>query len=271
MNRLHKTFASLRAKHQKALSLYVTAGFPKLGDTLPLVLSLAEHGADLIELGVAFSDPIADGPTIQASSEAALRNGITLEKTYEIARQIRAQSEIPLVLMGYSNPIFHYGMDRFFARCAEIGIDGTIIPDLSLEEGEEYRAVSQRHGISSIFLVAPTSSDERIRRLDEASDGFLYCVSVTGVTGERKGLGADVIEFLERARRTVRKNPLLVGFGISTPEDASLIARNCDGIVIGSALVNILKNSQQNGSYNEAKSFVQQMRKAIDTSKRDSP
>lgn len=250
--------------NRKALSLFVTAGYPTIESTVPLVVALANAGADVIELGVPFSDPIADGPTIQVSSEIALRNGVTLQKTLELAKKIRKQSDVPLVLMGYANPVYAYGLEKFLATCSNIGIDGTIIADLPLEESEEYRTFASKHNIATIFLAAPTTSNERLTELDNASTGFLYCVSVTGVTGERQELAKQSEEFLQRARAVVKKNPLLVGFGIATPDDARNVAKLSDGIIIGSALIKLIQNSSQDHFIEKAEEFVKLIRKALD-------
>jgi len=251
--------------NRKALSLVGTAGYPTIESTGPLVVALANAGADVIELGIPFSDPIADGPTIQMSSELALRNGVTLQKTLNMAREIRKQSSIPLVLMGYANPIYTFGLSRFLDSCTNIGIDGVIIPDLALEESDEYRRLAQEKNIATIFLAAPTTPDERLVQLDNASTGFLYCVSITGVTGERQGLAKQSEEFLQRARKVVKKNPLLVGFGISTPDDACNVARLSDGVIIGSALIKLMQNSSENHLIENVTEFVKSMRKALDT------
>jgi tryptophan synthase alpha chain len=265
MNRLTRHLADLKSKNRKALSLYVTTGFPAADITTPLVLELAKSGADIIELGIPFSDPIADGPTIQQSSEAALRNGITLERTLSVAAEIRAQSDIPLVLMGYINPVYAYGIPRFIQHCSSIGIDGTIIPDLSLEESKEYRDIAERHQISPILLAAPTTTDERLIQLDNDSRGFLYCVSVTGVTGERTGIAHEAAKFIERTRNIVKKNPLLAGFGISSPDDARTVASRCDGVIIGSALIQLLGDQPQDSAIERASRFTRSLRTALDT------
>jgi tryptophan synthase alpha chain len=166
--------------------------------------------------------------------------------------------------MGYANPIYAYGLEQFMKTCSDIGIDGTIIADLPLEESEEYRALASKHNIATIFLAAPTTSNERLTELDNASTGFLYCVSITGVTGERQGLSALAEEFLLRARKVVKKNPLLVGFGIATPDDARNVARLSDGVIIGSALIKLLQHSSQNHLIEKATEFVKTMRKALD-------
>ncbi len=260
MNRLAPLFALRKSEGRKVLSLYVTPGYPTLETTVPLILALERAGADMIELGIAFSDPIADGPTIQESSSVALANGMTLERTFQMAREVRAASNIPLVLMGYANPIYAYGATRFVQTCASVGIDGTIIPDLSLEESGEYRALAHQHGLASVLLAAPTTSDERLKLLDEATSGFLYCVAVAGVTGARTGVAASTVGFMDRARTHARNHPLMVGFGIATPEDARDAAHTADGVVIGSALIKILAT----GTPDEARAFTRSVRERLD-------
>ncbi len=260
----------LKRTNRKVLSLFVTAGYPAVESTVPLVAALVDAGADLIELGVPFSDPIADGPVIQHSSEIALRNGMTLQKTFDVAREIRKQSNVPLVLMGYTNPVYAYGIEKFFDACREIGIDGTIVPDMPLEESEEYRPLARRRDVATIFLAAPTTPLERLVLLDQASTGFLYCVSITGVTGERQALASQAEHFLKQARTCVTKNPLLVGFGISTPEDAKRVAALSDGIIVGSALIKIIGSSRENHTIEQAEqaeqaaTYVRSLREALD-------
>ncbi len=262
--RLEETLHQLKQNKKKILSLFVTSGYPALGTTVPLVLALANAGADLIELGIPFSDPIADGPTIQLSSETALKNGITLQKTLEMVKEIRKQSSIPLVLMGYANPLYAFGLEKFLKTCSEIGVNGTIIPDLPLEESAEYKALSNKYDIASIFLASPTTSDERLKQLDAASTGFLYCVSITGVTGERTGLANQAEDFLKRARKNVTKNPLLVGFGIASADDAVNVSKYSDGVIIGSALMKTIGNASTNHVIEKAVEFVKPIRSALD-------
>ena len=263
MKRLDRLFAERRAEGRKALSLYVTPGYPDVATTVPLILALARAGADMIELGIAFSDPIADGPTIQESSTVALANGMTLERTFEIVRAVRAESDIPLLLMGYANPIYSCGTTRFVQTCASIGVNGTIIPDLPLEESAQYRALALQHGVASVLLAAPTTPDERLALLDEATTGFLYCVAVAGVTGARSGVARATTGFLERARSHVRRHPLMVGFGIATPPDAALAARSADGVIIGSALIKIIGSGRPD-RLDEAVRFTRAVRAALD-------
>jgi tryptophan synthase alpha chain len=264
MNRLDAHFAAQRGRRRKSLSLYVTPEYPDPGITVALVLALADAGADMVEIGIPFSDPIADGPTIQESSEAALRNGATLVSTLEAAREIRAARELPLLLMGYANPVYAYGVTRFLSACAGIGVDGTIIPDLPLEESAEYRAAAASHGVASVLLAAPTSSDARLEELDRATTGFLYCVSVAGVTGARAQVAGTTIDFIARARSRVRQHPLMVGFGIATPDDARTVAAGCDGVIVGSALIKVLKDSPARERIERAAAFTRSLRTALD-------
>ena len=264
MNRLDTLFDRLRSEKRKALSIFVTAGYPSAAITVPLILELERSGADLVEIGVPFSDPIADGPIIQQSSEQSLRNGMTLARTFDIVHQIRSRSEIPIVLMGYANPIYAYGMALALDRCLDAGVDGMVIADMPLEESTAYRALARERSISSILLAAPTSSDARLRTLDDHSTGFLYCVSITGVTGSREGVRDIASSFLKRARACVTKNPLLIGFGISTPDDAYHISRTSDGVIIGSALTKILGESSPSTILLNAGGFVATMRTALD-------
>lgn len=246
------------------MSLFVTAGYPTADTTIPLVVELAKSGADFIEIGIPFSDPVADGPTIQHSSEIALRNGTTLQSTLAMAKGIRGQSDVPLILMGYANPVLAYGMEKFLDSCRSVGVDGSIIADLPLEESQEYRSLAIERNISTIFLAAPTTSNERLEKLDIASGGFLYCISVTGVTGERTGLAANAVEFLHRAKEHVTSNPIMAGFGISTSDDAVLQAKECDGIIIGSAFIKILGKSGSDDIIKNASDFVRKVRFVLD-------
>ena len=238
MNRIPKTFQELRSREKKALIPYITPEFPISGCTIPLILGLERAGASVIEVGIPFSDPIADGPTIQRSSHIAIGNGATLQRVLQSVKQARQETEIPIVLMGYINPILHYGMEKFLREAQNCGVDGVIVPDLLPEESNEWRSLSAKFGVSNVFLFAPTTSDERIHFLDSISTDFTYCVSVTGVTGARTGFGDPdgFEEFLLRVKKNTIK-PFVVGFGISTPEHVSSVFRHADGAVIGSALL----------------------------------
>ncbi len=263
MNRLAR-LDDMRREGKKALSLYLTAGYPTLKSTLPLILGLEQAGADLFELGMPFSDPIADGPTIQMSSEAALRNGITVGKTLSIAAEVRKRTDVPMVFMGYANPLYAYGLERFFAESLRAGIDGVIIPDMPLEESAEYLELASEHAINPIFLAAPTTPDDRIKELDSVSKGFLYCISVTGVTGARESLAGQAESFLVRMRAVVRLNPVLVGFGVGSAGDAGKLAKHSDGVIIGSALVRVLADGAPAGAVERAVKFIGPIRDALD-------
>jgi len=235
VNRLTALLSSHRERGKKALGMFLTAGFPEADSTPGLVRSLEEAGADFIEIGMPFSDPLADGPVIQESSAAALKNGVTIPRILDVVREIRKSSAIPLVLMGYVNPILAYGAGRFFTDAASAGVDGVILPELPLEESVRFRSDTARNGLDYILLVAPTTPDDRLRAIDDASRGFLYCVSTTGVTGSAAKGTPD--QFLARVRKHAVRNPLLVGFGISTADGARHAAGLSDGVIIGSALI----------------------------------
>jgi tryptophan synthase alpha chain len=267
MNRLASHFERNRRTGRKTLSLFLTAGFPSLELTPPLLLALQNSGADMIEVGIPFSDPIADGPIIQHSSEIALQNGTTLRKIFDIIGTIREVIHIPLLLMGYVNPIYSFGINTFLRTCSETGIDGVIIPDLSLEEGGEFRKLAVQYDIATILLVAPTTSVNRIKGLDNASTGFLYCVSMTGVTGNKLNANDDVDDFLKNVCLNVTKVSILVGFGISTPDDAYRMSSYCDGIVVGSALVKLLQQEPVDQAPDRASAFTRTLRLALDRKK----
>ncbi|HUL42900.1 MAG TPA: tryptophan synthase subunit alpha [Bacteroidota bacterium] len=261
---LAKHLSDLKEHNRKILSVFVTCGYPTVEIMVPLINAIAAAGADLIELGIPFSDPIADGPVIQQSSQEALRNNVTLSVVFDVASQVAQNSGVPLVAMGYANPIYSFGLEQFFASCRRSGISGTIIPDIPFEDGDEYRNIAARNGIASVFLAAPTTSDKRLRMLDEVSQGFLYCVSITGVTGSHPTGNEQRDAFLRRARKCVSRNVLLAGFGIATPEDASRASALCDGVIIGSALVRILQNSPKNDIIQRAAQFVSSVRASLD-------
>jgi tryptophan synthase alpha chain len=237
MNRITATFERLRSAKRTALMPYLTMGYPQRESALELVPALTAAGADLIELGMPFSDPLADGATIQAAGQQALANGMTLERCLEQAGELRARGvAVPFVLMGYYNPIYQMGLEAFARRAAAAGIDGLIVPDLPPEESEPLYTTLRRQGIALVFLLAPTEDEERIQLVARRTDGFLYLVSLAGVTGARDHLPAGLEAFVERARAATDL-PLAIGFGISTPDQAARVARIADGVIVGSALV----------------------------------
>jgi len=236
VTRIDATFKRLKARREKALIPFITAGDPDLPTTRALALTMAEKGADLLELGIPFSDPLADGPTIQAASTRAVKGGVHLTEVLELAGQLRRETDLPLVLMGYYNPILQYGLERTAKDAARLGVDGFIIPDLPLEEAGPWRVAAAQAGVAAIFLAAPTSGPERIKKAGRLTRGFLYYVSVTGITGARAELPPDLAAALKEVRSLV-KCPLAVGFGISTPEQVKWLAPYVDGVVVGSAIV----------------------------------
>jgi tryptophan synthase alpha chain len=255
MNRI----AAFWKEGKKALVPFVTAGFPKKDITPEIVWALADSGADMVELGIPFSDPLADGPTIQASSQIALQRGVRLLDIFRMAEKIRTRSEIPLLLMGYYNPLFAYGLEKFCRDAAHSGVDGLIIPDLPPEEGGELAKICRPHNLSVVYLIAPTTPAGRIAKIANSSSDFSYCISITGVTGERKNLSTELKDFLLSVRMKTRK-PFVVGFGISTPEQVRQLAPYSDGVVVGSALVKlILDENDMRAALRRACSLVSQM------------
>jgi len=240
--RVAKHFAELRATGELGIVAYITAGDPTLHATCDYALALAEAGADVIELGVPFSDPLADGPTIQRASERALKSGTTLAGVLALVRQIRQSSQVPLVLFSYFNPILQMGLERFAAAAAEAGADGVLVTDLTPEESAEYRRILQAHHLDTIFLAAPTSTDERLVKIAACSSGFLYVISRTGVTGAKDALPDDLPALLRRAR-SFTQLPIAVGFGISLPGHVSVLGGLADAAVVGSALVSEIEKA----------------------------
>ncbi|MFP3869020.1 MAG: tryptophan synthase subunit alpha [Desulfobacteraceae bacterium] len=248
-------FRRLANQGETALIPYITAGDPDLDTTYALVLEMARRGADLIELGIPFSDPLADGPTIQAACLRALKQGVHLEDVLALVGRLRQETDIPLVLMGYYNPILQYGLERLAQDAARVGVNGFIIPDLPGEQAQAWRAAALKHGVAPIFLAAPTSGPERIRTIGQLTRGFLYYVSLTGITGARTELPLDLIEALKEVRALV-KCPVAVGFGISTPEQVRQLAPYVEGIVVGSAIVQRVAQLQGEQLLKEIGDFV---------------
>lgn len=258
--RIQSLFSALRQKPRAALVMYLTAGDPTPARTPELVAALERGGVDLIELGVPFSDPIADGPVIQAGSERALKAGTTLRKVLEIACRIRQRSQIPLLLFTYMNPALRYGLEKLAQDAKAAGIDGCLLSDLSVEEAAPYVKVMREAGLDTVFLAAPTSTPERLKLVAEYSTGFVYLVSRTGVTGERASLSSS-LEPLIRSMRAVTNLPLAAGFGISTPEQAGAVAKMAEGVVVGSALVRLIETQPGDA---QVESFARELRRGMD-------
>lgn len=234
-NRINQLFEK---KTENILSVYFTAGFPHLNDTVQIIQELEKNGVDLIEIGIPFSDPTADGPTIQHSSELALKNGMSLKLLFEQLKDIRKSVEIPLILMGYFNPVLQFGIERFCKKCKETGIDGTILPDLPLDEFEEnYKEIFRRNNLHNILLITPQTSEKRIRKIDEASNGFIYMVSSSSTTGAGKKVEDFHQDYFERMKQMNLKNPRLIGFGISDSSTFRNACKYANGAIIGSAFV----------------------------------
>lgn len=238
MNRINSKLED----NKKILSIYFTAGFPNLNDTVTIVEKLEKSGVDMIEIGLPFSDPLADGPTIQESSTIALRNGMTTKVLFEQLKDIRKTVQIPLLIMGYLNPILQFGVENFCKKCAEIGIDGLIIPDLPIDVFEqEYKSVFARHKLQNIFLITPQTSEERIRKIDQISHSFIYMVSSSSTTGNRNSFGERQTIYFERIAQMKLKNPQIIGFGIADNASFAEATKRQKGAILGSAFVNFLK------------------------------
>jgi tryptophan synthase alpha chain len=257
-NRLTTKLTQFREQKKKALVLFLTAGYPKLDSMVPMALELAHAGADIIEIGMPFSDPLADGPIIQASSQQAIKNGITLGNILDQVKEIRKHTDIPLVLMGYLNPILHYSEEKFFADARKVGVDGIILPEVPLEESKRYITLTETVGLANIMLVTPTTPPERIVMIDKASNGFLYCVSIVGVTGS--SVGSMKENYVSSVKRSAKKNPVIVGFGIKTPEDVKRISQFADGVIVASALI---QKIAQGETQQQLGNFVRQLKEAI--------
>ena len=262
MNRIRGLLAT-RGK-RKLLVPFFTVGFPSVAQSTQLILAAAESGADIVELGMPFSDPLADGPAIQFSSQIALKNGTNLGTVLETVLAVQKKSAVPLVLMGYYNPVYAYGTARFLRAAAVAGVDGLIIPDLPLEEATEFGTQMNANDLSSIFLVAPTSSSERMKLIDRHSTDLVYAVTVTGVTGARRAFDDSTEQYLKLLHRRLTK-PFVAGFGVSSAESATRLAAYADGVVIGSALIGLVRESRTSKQGVDAvKRFLSKIRRALD-------
>jgi tryptophan synthase alpha chain len=243
MNRIEQAFERLKAEGERGLIAYLTAGDPSPDRTVDLILALEAGGADIVELGVPFSDPMADGPVIQLASERALAAGTTFRRVLEIVRETRRRSQIPIVIFSYLNPVLRYGFERFADDAAAAGADGALLTDLNVEAAEPYLAQMRKRGLATVFLGSQTSTDARLARLADASTGFLYLVSTAGVTGMREAVSNQAVPLLERARR-LTAIPLAVGFGLSKREHMEAVAPYADGAVVGSAFMRLIESNQ---------------------------
>ena len=240
MNRINKKLE----EDKKLLSIYFTAGYPQLDSTVSIIKSLEQHGVDMIEIGLPFSDPLADGPTIQASSTQALKNGMTTELLFEQLEGIRSEVTIPLLIMGYFNPILQYGVEAFCKRCHELGIDGLIIPDLPVTVyRDQYQTIFEEYGLVNVFLITPQTSDERILFIDSVSNGFIYMVSTAATTGAQSGFGNTETDYFERISKMNLKHPQIVGFGISNKETFKAATKDAKGAIIGSAFIKFISKN----------------------------
>ncbi|BDS14490.1 tryptophan synthase subunit alpha [Aureispira anguillae] len=243
MNRINQLF---ERKQKEILNIYCTAGYPKLESTEDIVLGLDQAGVDLVEIGMPYSDPLADGPTIQASSTIALNNGMSIKKLFEQIEQVRKQTNLPIILMGYINPVMQYGVETFLEACQRVGVDGLILPDLPMYEYENhYQASFEAYDIRMIFLVTPQTSTERIKKIDQLSNAFIYVVSSAATTGKQTGFGEENIAYFKRIKALKLKNPTLIGFGISDATAYQSVCEYANGAIIGSAFIRMLEHSNQ--------------------------
>jgi tryptophan synthase alpha chain len=239
MNRINQKLQ----EDKKLLSIYFTAGYPEINDTVSIIQNLEKNGVDMIEIGLPFSDPLADGPTIQDSSTKALKNGMTTKVLFNQLKDIRQTVNIPLIIMGYFNPILQYGVEAFCKKCQEIGIDGLIIPDLPVDVyHDHYKVIFEKYGLINVFLITPQTSDERIRYIDSISNGFIYMVSSASTTGAQSGFGEEQTKYFERISKMTLKNPQIIGFGISNNETFTQATQYAKGAIIGSAFVKYVTN-----------------------------
>jgi len=257
MNRIKHLFEN---KKRDILNIYFTAGFPKLNDTGTIIKTLAEAGADIIEVGMPYSDPLADGPTIQQSGTVALQNGMKLDLLFEQIKEVRQHTNIPLIMMGYFNQMMQYGETKFIERCSEVGVDGLILPDMPLYVYEEqFKALFEKHNICMSFLITPNTPEERIRKIDSLTRGFIYMVSSASITGAKTGISEEQLNYFNRINSMSLKNPRLIGFGISSYETFNTACRYAQGAIIGSAFIRMLEKADGNIE-SEIHHFVESIR-----------
>ena len=264
--KINHAFERAKQEHRGVLIPYFMCGYPTAAQSVDIVLAAAEGGADIIELGMPFSDPLADGATIQHAGHVALEGGMTMKGCMEVAQMISEKSNVPLLLMGYYNPVLAFGIERFCQTAAANGVSGLIIPDLPHEEAGPLQAAAQAHGLALIFLIPPTATDERIKRIVQTAangiSGFIYCVSLSGVTGSRSVLPAHLHQFVQRVRGYTKEYglPIAVGFGLSTPAHIAEVTSFADGAVVGSALVNLIDQNSENEQVEAVRTYIQSLR-----------
>ena len=259
MSIVRERITSVNKKNEKALTVFLTSGFPNPNKFVELVLEIEKAGADIIEIGLPFGDSLADGPVIQSSYSEALKNNINIDKTLKFISDVRLKTEIPIILMSSSNPILNYGKSKFSKEAVESGVNGLIIPDVPLEEYDDFFQ-EYFNGLDTVLLTTPTSPQNRIEQIDEKSNGFLYCVSVLGITGVRKSFDSSVINNLKRTYNSVKKNKMQIGFGISNAKDVKQFSPYCDGVIVGSAIINSLSNDDQ--KYCKTLTLIKELKEA---------
>jgi len=253
MNRIDQLF---KDKKENILSIYFTAGFPQLEDTLPVMEAIEAAGADIIEVGMPYSDPVADGPTIQESNKVALDNGMNMKKLFSQLEGMRKKISIPVVLMGYLNPIMQYGIEAFCKKCNELGVDGLIVPDLPIQQyQEDYKALFDQYDLRNTFLISPQTSEERIREIDKQSDGFIYMVSSHSITGAKSGISDQQVAYFDRVKAMNLQNPRLIGFGISDHGTFAKASSYSHGAIIGSAFIKVLRDAKD--LHQDIKTYIQ--------------
>ncbi len=257
MNRIEEVFKRLKEKGKKAFIPYIMAGYPSEEDTFNALGLLEEIGADIVELGVPFTDPLADGPVIQAAASEALKNGITLKKVLGIVKKARRHHSIPIVLMTYYNPVFKYGLERFFVDAAKAGVDGMIVPDLPPDEADDFVALAKTHNIATIFLAAPTSTEDRIKLVCNKTTGFVYYVSITGITGSKLTITKEMQKMVSLIKRHTSK-AVCIGFGVKKPSQAKEVAQIADGVIVGSSIVKMMASEPE-----RLRKYLISLRKAI--------
>lgn len=258
MNRIDQLF---KDKEENILSIYFTAGFPQLEDTRPIMKALEKAGADIIEIGVPYSDPVADGPTIQESNKIALDNGMSLKKLFSQLEDMRKEVNIPVILMGYLNPMMQYGMEAFCKKCQEVGVDGIIVPDLPMQQYlDEYKEMFDRYDLRNTFLISPQTSERRIREIDEYSDGFIYMVSSHSITGAKSGITDAQVDYFQFVKAMELKSPRLIGFGISDRQSFVTASSYSNGAIIGSAFIKVLQQAQN--LEEEIKTYIRGIKEA---------